>query len=138
MLFFFFLPISRSDQIKYAIFHRCSYASSSRIKSRGRKLKVPAPNHYAKMRLFLHQKLHYHFSGVGNGCAGTEDGGDTGLVEEVIVLCGDDTTGGDHDIRSAEFFELLDDLRNEGLVTCRERRDTQYLDIVLLVGSGDP
>ena len=43
---------------KYAIFHRCSYASSSRIKSRGRKLKVPAPNHYAKMRLLLHQQLH--------------------------------------------------------------------------------
>jgi len=39
---------------KYALFHRCSYANSSRIKSRGRKLKVPAPNHYAKMRLLLH------------------------------------------------------------------------------------
>ncbi len=50
----------------------------------------------------------------------------------------DDTTGGDHDIRTAEFLELLDDLRDEGLVTCRKAGDTQYMDIVLLVGSGDP
>ena len=33
--------------------------------------------------------------------------------------------------RTAEFFELLDDLRDEGLVTCREAGDTQYMDIVL-------
>ena len=82
--------------------------------------------------------MHYHFCGVGNRSAGTEDGGDTGFVEEVIVLRGDDTTGSDHDIRTAEFLELLDDLRDEGLVTCRKRRDTQYMDVVLLVGSGDP
>jgi hypothetical protein len=82
--------------------------------------------------------LHHNLCGVGNGCAGTEDGGNTGFVEEVIVLRGDDTTGGDHDVRTAEFLELLDDLRDEGLVTCRERGDTQYMDIVLLVGSGDP
>ena len=82
--------------------------------------------------------MHYHFSGVGNWCARTEDGGNAGFVEEVIVLRGDDTTGGNHDIRTTEFLELLDDLRDEGLVTCRERGDTQYMDIVLLVGSGDP
>ena len=44
---------------------------------------------------FLHQKLHNHFSGIGNRGAGAEDGGDTSFVQEVIVLCGDDTTGGD-------------------------------------------
>lgn len=90
------------------------------------------------MRLLLHQQLHNHFGGVGNRGAGTEDGGNTGFVEEVVVLRGDDTTGGDHDIRTTEFLELLDDLRDEGLVTCREAGDTQYMDIVLLVGSGDP
>ena len=87
---------------------------------------------------FLHQQLHYHFSGVGNRCARAEDGGNAGFVEEVVVLRGDDTTGSDHDIRTAEFLELLDDLRDEGLVTCRKGGDTQYMDIVLLVGSGDP
>ena len=82
--------------------------------------------------------MHDHLSGVGNRGAGTEDGGDTGFVEEVVVLRGDDTTRSDHDVGTAEFLELLDDLRDEGLVTCRERGDTQYMDIVLLVGSGDP
>ena len=43
--------------------------------------------------LFLHQELHNHFSGVGNRGAGTEDGGNTGFVEEIVVLRGDDTTG---------------------------------------------
>ena len=90
------------------------------------------------MRLLLHQELHNHFRGVCDRGAGTEDGGNAGFVEEVIVLRGDDTTGSNHDIRTAEFLELLDDLRDEGLVTCRERGDTQYMDIVLLVGSGDP
>ena len=47
------------------------------------------------MRLFLHQQLHYDFCRVSDGCSGAEDGGDAGFVEEVIVLRGDDTTGGD-------------------------------------------
>ena len=136
--FFFFLPFRKAIIKRYALFHRCSYASSSRIKSRGRKLKVPAPNHYAKMRLLLHQQLHNHLGGVGNRRTRTEDGGDTGFVEEVIVLRVDDTTGSHHDIRTAEFLELLDDLRDEGLVTCRKGGDTEYVYIVLLVGSGDP
>ena len=45
------------------------------------------------MRLLLHQELHNNLSGVGNRGAGAEDGGDTGFVEEVIILRGDDTTG---------------------------------------------
>ena len=86
----------------------------------------------------MHQKLHYHFGGVCNRGAGTKDSRYTCLIQEVIILRGDDTTGGDHDIRTAEFLELLDDLRDEGLVTCRKAGDTQNMDIVLLVGSGDP
>ena len=82
--------------------------------------------------------MHNDLSGIRNRGTRAEDGGNASFVEEVIVLRGDDTTGGDHDIRTAEFLELLDDLRDEGLVTCRERGDTQYMDIVLLVGSGDP
>ena len=86
----------------------------------------------------MHKKLHDNLCRVSYRGSGAEDGGDTGFVEEVIVLRGDDTTGGDHDIRTAEFLEFLDDLRDEGLVTCRQGGDTQYMDIVLLVGSGDP
>ena len=90
------------------------------------------------MRLLLHKKLHNHFCRIRHRCTRAEDGGNAGFVEEVIVLRGDDTTGGDHDIRTAEFLELLDDLRDEGLVTCCKRGDTQYMDVVLLVGSGNP
>ena len=43
--------------------------------------------------LLLHQQLHNHFRRIGYWCAGTEDGGNTGFVEEVVVLRGDDTTG---------------------------------------------
>ena len=43
------------------------------------------------MRLLLHQQLHNNLSGVGNRGAGTEDGGNAGFVEEVVVLRGDDT-----------------------------------------------
>ena len=84
-----------------------------------------------RRQLLLHQQLHDNFCRIRHRGAWTEDGGDTGFVEEVIVLRGDDTTGGDHDIRTVEFLEFLDDLRDEGLVTCRERGDTQYMDIVL-------
>ena len=53
--------------------------------------------------LFLHQELHYHFRGVCNRSTRTKDSRYTCLIQEVIVLRGDDTTGGDHDIRTAEF-----------------------------------
>ena len=90
------------------------------------------------MQLLLHEQLHNYFRAISNRSTRTKDSGNAGFVEEVIVLRGDDTTGGDHDIRTTEFLELLDDLLDEGLVTCRERGDTQYMDIVLLVGSGNP
>ncbi len=47
------------------------------------RLKVPVPNHYAKMRLFLHQQLHHHFSGVCNRGTRTEDDGNTGLFSKI-------------------------------------------------------
>ena len=70
--------------------------------------------------LFLHKQLHHNLCGVSYARAGTEDGGNTGFVEEVVVLRGDDTTGGDHDVGTAEFLEFGNHLRNQGLVTCRQ------------------
>ena len=83
------------------------------------------------MRLLLHQELHYNLCRVSYRGSGTEDGCDAGFVQEVIVLCGDDTTGGDHDVGATEFLEFLDDLRDEGLVTGCQRRNTQYMDVIL-------
>ena len=54
-----------------------------------------------EFELLLHQELHYHLSRIGDRCTGAEDGGDTGFVEEVVVLRGDDTTGSDEDILTA-------------------------------------
>ena len=93
---------------------------------------------FSRRLLLIHQKLHDNLRGVSNARTRTKDSGNAGFVEEVVVLRWDDTAGGDHDIRTAEFLELRNDLRDEGLVTCREAGDTQYMDIVLLVGSGDP
>ena len=47
------------------------------------------------MRLLLHQELHHHFGAVSYRGTRAEDGGNAGFVEEVVVLRGDDTTGGD-------------------------------------------
>ena len=57
--------------------------------------------------LLLHKELHHNLGRIGDGGSGAEDGGDAGFIQEVIVLCGDDTTCGDHDIRTAEFLEFL-------------------------------
>ena len=54
-------------------------------------------------------------------CAGAEDGGYAGLVEEVVVLSGNHTACSNEDILAAKFLELLDNLRNQGLVSCGER-----------------
>ena len=80
--------------------------------------------------LLLHEKLHNNFRRIGYRGSGAEDGCNTGFVQEVIVLRGDDTSGGDHDVRSAEFLEFLDDLRDEGLMTSCEAGDTQHMYVV--------
>ena len=47
------------------------------------------------IRLLLHKELHHDLSTIDHWGSGAEDGSDTGFVEEVIILCGDDATGGD-------------------------------------------
>lgn len=56
----------------------------------------------------------------GDACAGAEDGGHSRTIEVVVVLGGDDTAGGDHDVVAAKFLQLLDNLGHEGLVACGE------------------
>ena len=67
--------------------------------------------------LVLEEKLHDLACSLADAGARAEDGSHTGLIEEVIVLGGDDTTGDNHDIFTAEFLEFFDNLRNKGLVT---------------------
>ena len=94
--------------------------------------------HYYSMPLLCHQEVHDGASGLRHVGARTEDSCYACLIEEVVVLRRDNTTGNHHDILATEFLQFLNHLRHEGLVSCSERGDTQYMDIVLLVGSGDP
>ena len=74
--------------------------------------------------LLAKQEFHHLASSLGHGSTGTEDSGYASLVKEVIVLCGDDTAGNDHDVFAAEFLQLFNQLRDEGLVTCGQRTGT--------------
>jgi hypothetical protein len=62
------------------------------------------------------EEFHYLDSGLGDAGAGAEDGGGACLVEEIVVLGGDYTAYYYHDILAAQFLELLDNLRNQGLM----------------------
>ena len=94
--------------------------------------------HYYSMPLLCHQEFHDGASGLCYVGARTEDSGYACLIEEVVVLRGDDATGNHHDVLATEFLQFLNHLRHEGLVPSCERGDIQYMHIVLLVGSGDP
>ena len=67
--------------------------------------------------LFIEQNLHHLDSGLCNAGTWAEDGSYTSLVEEVVVLSGNDTTGNDHDVLTTQFLQLLNELRDERLVT---------------------
>ena len=83
------------------------------------------------MKLFSQEQIHDLACSLGNAGAGAEYGCCTGLVQEVIVLGGDDTAGDDHDVLASELLELCDDLRHERLVTGSQRADAEHVDVVL-------
>ena len=56
---------------------------------------------------FGFEQFEHLYGRGGDTCAGAEDGCDAGLVEEVIVLSGDYTAGGDHDVFAAELITLI-------------------------------
>ena len=81
--------------------------------------------------LLCHEELHDGACRLRYIRAWTKDGGYACLVEEVVVLCGDDTTGNHHDVLATEFLQFINHLRHEGLVSCCERGDTLHMHIVL-------
>ena len=70
--------------------------------------------------LFFEQDLHHFDGGLCDAGAGAEDGGDACLVEEVVVLGGNDTASDDHDVLTTKLLQLFDELRDERLVTSGE------------------
>ena len=69
------------------------------------------------MVLLGEEEFHYLDSRFGHRGAGAEDGGGACLVEEVVVLGGDNAAYHYHDILTAQFLEFLDYLRHKSLVT---------------------
>ena len=63
------------------------------------------------------QDIHNLTSSLGNRSTRAEDGYYASLVQEVIVLCRDYTTGKHEDVFAAELLEFFHQLRNQGLVT---------------------
>src|SRR5574344_1045503 len=89
--------------------------------------------------LVFQQEFHDGAGGFGYGSTGAKDTGYTSLVQVVVVLGGDDTTGDDQDVFAAQLLELFNDLGYQGFVTGGQGRDTQHVDVVfngLLGGFG--
>src|ERR1700681_910287 len=65
---------------------------------------------------------------LGRGCrhvgAGAEHRGDAGVMQELVVLGGDDATDHDDDVVAALLAELGDELGDEGLVAGGLAADT--------------
>ena len=59
-------------------------------------------------QLLAHKDIHDFAGRLGDAGTRTEDGGYTCLVEEVVVLSGNDTAGNDQDLLEAQFLELFD------------------------------
>ncbi len=59
----------------------------------------------------------YLASSLGYRSTRTENGSYTCLIKEVIVLCGNYTTGNHYNILTAQLLELFDNLRNQCLVS---------------------
>ena len=82
--------------------------------------------------LFFVQKDFHHFTGCfGYGGSGTEDGRYACFVQEIVVLCRDDTARDDHDVLASQPLQLFDDLRDEGLVSGCQRTYAHDVHVVL-------
>lgn len=53
----------------------------------------------------------------GDAGTGAEDGGYASLIEEVVILGGNNTTGDNDYILTAEFFQFFDYLGHQSFVT---------------------
>ena len=60
-------------------------------------------------------------SSIGNRSTGAKDSSGTVLIELLVVLGGDYTTNNNHDILTAEFSQLCDDLGHQSQVTRSQR-----------------
>ena len=67
--------------------------------------------------LVLKQDVHDFACCLRNAGAGSEDSCYACLVEEVVVLGWNHTSGNDENVLTTQFLQLFDKLRNQSLVT---------------------
>ena len=75
------------------------------------------------------ENLHHLDSRVWDTCTWTEYGSYASFVEEVVVLNWDNATGSYDNVLTAKFLQLVDNLRDEGLMTCSQRRYTENVNV---------
>ena len=63
------------------------------------------------------QQFHYLAGRFGYGSTRAKDGHHTGFIQEVIILCRDDTSGKDQNIFTSQTLQFGNDLRNQGFVS---------------------
>ena len=68
--------------------------------------------------LFTKENVHHFNSSFSYRCTRSEDGGHASLIEEVVVLGGNHTSGNHHDVFTSQTLQFRDELRDERLVTC--------------------
>ena len=79
---------------------------------------------------FTVEYLDHLDGGYGDACSGAEDSSYTCLIQEVVVLGRDYTSGGYDDVLAAELLELFDYLRNQSLVAGCQRRNSEDVNVV--------
>ena len=84
-----------------------------------------------RIELFLHEQFHHSGCSVSYAGTRTKDSCYTCLVQEIIVLCRDNTTRSNHDVLTTQFLEFCNNLRNQSLVTSSQRRNTKDMYIIL-------
>ncbi len=85
----------------------------------------------AAVKSVFQQDVHDFACSLGHAGTGAEYGGNTCLIEELVVLCGDNTTGDNHDVLAAQLLQLFDELGDEGLVAGSQRAGSHYVYVVL-------
>ena len=56
------------------------------------------------LELLTHNDVQHRICGIRNTCTRTKDGGDTAVVQELVVLRGNHTAHGDDDVLATELL----------------------------------
>src|SRR5690554_4926292 len=78
----------------------------------------------------LQQKIQNINSCLSYRGTGTKNAHHAGIVQELVILVRNNPSGNHHDVFASQLLKLSNHLGNQGLVTCSQGRNTQYVHIV--------